>query len=113
MRWWVDQQRYYGATRRFYPHRVVAFEGWELGSRVLFLLGVVIALLFLPLELKLGALALLLFRYLFVALEVRRIGQRLGEKYLWRHYYLYDLWGPVQSLWVKILLQRKDARVWR
>ena len=113
MRWWVDQQRYYGATRRFYPHRVAAFEGWELGSRVLFLLGVAVALLFLPLELKLGALALLLFRYLFVALEVRRIGQRLGEKYLWRHYYLYDLWSPVQSLWVKILLQRKDARVWR
>lgn len=113
MRWWIDQQRYYGATAAFYPRRVGNFLGWEMGSRVLFFLAVLTALLFLPLELKLGALLLLLLRYLLVAIEVRRIGQRLGEKYLWRHYYLYDLWSPLQALWIRILLQRKDARVWR
>ena len=48
-----------------------------------------------------------------VAFEVRRLGQRLGETDLWRRYFLYDLWSPLQALWIKLLLQRKDPRVWR
>lgn len=113
MKWWVDQQRYYGATLRYYPHWATSLQGWELGSRLLFLLSVGVALLFLPLELKLAALLLAVIRYGVVVFAVRRIGKRLGENYLWRHYYLYDLWSPLQALWVKLLLQRKDPRVWR
>ncbi len=113
MKWWTDQQRYYGATHKNYPVWVRPYMSWERGSRVLFLFGVLIALLFLPIELKLAALLLLIVRYALVVFEVRRIGQRLGEKYLWRHYLLYDLWSPLQDLRVRLLLLRKDPRVWR
>jgi len=113
MRWWLDQQRFYGATRRSYPRWVSSYLNWEMGSRILFLLAVLCALLFMPLEYKLGALLLLLFRYAAVVLEVRRIGQRLGEEGIWGRYFLYDLWSPLQALWVTLSLQRKDSRVWR
>lgn len=111
--WWVDQQRYYGATLIHYPRRVINYLNWEMGSRVLFFLGIIVALVFLPWELKIGAGLLLLLRYLLVILEVRRIGARLGEKRLWFHYYLYDLWSPLQAAWVGLLLHKKDPRVWR
>lgn len=111
--WWCDQQRYYGATRRFYPHWVTGYLNWEMGSRVLFFLSVICALACLPVELKGAAALLLLLRYMLVAFEVRRLGQRLGETDLWRRYFLYDLWSPLQALWVRLLLQRKDPRVWR
>ncbi len=113
MKWWIDQQRYYGATRRNYPRWVSTYLNWEMGSRVLFLLAVVCALAVMPLEYKLGALLLAVIRYGLAAFEVRRLGQRLGEGDIWRRYLLYDLWSPLQALWIKLLLQRKDPRVWR
>lgn len=113
MHWWVDQLRFYGSTLRHYPRWVATFTGWEMGSRLLFWLAVVTALVCMPLEYKAAAGLLLLIRYLVVALEVRRIGNRLGEERLWRSYFLYDLWSPIESLWVRLLLQRKDSRVWR
>ncbi len=84
-----------------------------MGSRVIFFLAVLCALIFLPVEFKVAAGLLLLLRYALVAFEVRRLGQRLGETDLWRRYFLYDLWSPLQALWIKLLLQRKDPRVWR
>lgn len=113
MGWWIDQERYYGATRRFYPSRAISYLNWEMGSRVIFFLAVLCALIFLPVEFKVAAGLLLLLRYALVAFEVRRLGQRLGETDLWRRYFLYDLWSPLQALWIKLLLQRKDPRVWR
>lgn len=111
--WWIDQQRYYGATRRNYPRWVGNYLNRELGSRVLFLLSVLCALAVMPPEYKLFALLLLLIRYGVAAFEVRRIGKRLGEERIWRRYFLYDLWSPIQALWIGLLLQRKDPRVWR
>lgn len=111
--WWYDQQRFYGATRRYYPRWAVEYQNWEMGSRVLFFLAVACALACLPLELKGAALLLLLLRYFLVAFEVRRLGQRLGETDIWHRYFLYDLWSPLQALWINLLSLRKDPRVWR
>ena len=95
------------------PSRAISYLNWEMGSRVIFFLAVLCALIFLPVEFKVAAGLLLLLRYALVAFEVRRLGQRLGETDLWRRYFLYDLWSPLQALWIKLLLQRKDPRVWR
>ncbi len=111
--WWIDQQRYLSSTRCRYSRSVINMLNWEMGSRVLFFLLVLTAVLFLPLELKLAALLLLLVRYLVVMLEVRRIGNRLGERGIWPHYYLYDLLSPLESWWVWLRLLRKDPRAWR
>ena len=112
MRWWIDRLRYFGATRSRYPHRVTSYLNWEMGSRLLFFAAVATALAVMPLEYKAVAALLLLVRYVIVILEVRRIGNRLGEN-LWSRYLFYDLWSPLQALWVLLLLQRKDPRVWR
>lgn len=111
--WWLDQQRYFGSTRCRYPRRVINYLNWEMGSRVLLFLSVAAAILFLPLELKLAALLLLLVRYLVVVLEVRRIGKRLGEQGIWPLYWLYDLISPLLSWWLWLRLKRKDVRAWR
>ena len=79
MGWWMSQLRYYGSAFRFYPQTVRNYIQWELGSRSLFFLMVVCAAAVMPFEFKIAALALLVIRFLIVAIEVRRIARRLGE----------------------------------
>ena len=86
---------------------------WEPFSRALFFLVVAAMILFLPLELQLAAVGILLLRYLFVLFEVRRIARRLGEKRMLRLYPLYDLFSPLWVLLRSLLMLRKDERVWR
>ena len=111
--WWMHEETYYGAAARFYPRGVRWIRFWEPCSRVLFF-GVVLAMLLLmPLELQLAALALFLLRYLVVAIEVRRIARRLGERHMLRLYPFYDLFSPLWVLLRSLLMVRKDERVWR
>lgn len=112
-RWWTDCKRFYGATFACYPQWVKNYLQWELGSRLLFFAAVVCALAVMPPEYKLAALLLLLIRYAAIAATVQRIGKRLGEKGIWRRYFLYDIISPLHALWVAVLLLRKDPRVWR
>ncbi len=111
--WWLSQCTYYGAARRYYPRRVRFSRSWEQLSRLLFFGVIVAILLLLPMQLQIGAAALLLLRYLFVAWEVHRISRRLGERGLTRLYFIYDLIGPCCSFIMGLLLLRKDERVWR
>ena len=111
--WWMHEETYYGAAARFYPRGVRWIRFWEPCSRVLFF-GVVLAmLLFLPLELQIAALVVFLLRYLVVAIEVRRIARRLGERHMLRLYPFYDLFSPLWVLLRSLLMVRKDERVWR
>lgn len=112
-RWWLGTERYYGSAAAFYPQEVKNFIQWEPGSRLLFFALATCALAALPGELKIAAGVLVAVRYLIVALEVRRIARRLGERGLAGSYFLYDLFSPLLSLLVALTLLRKDPRVWR
>lgn len=111
--WWMNRLRYYGSAVRFYPRAVKNFLEWELYSRALFFATVVCALCVMPFEYKIAAAALLAARYVTVAVEVRRLARRLGERAVAGRYFLYDLIGPLWALWLGVLLLRKDERVWR
>lgn len=112
--WWLGARKYFGHTYRFYPIAARNAIEWEGGSRVLFFLAVVAALVVLPLELKIATAALVLLRYILVYASVNSVRKRLGEKHIMATYFLYDLFG----VWVEVALAAsrrlyKDDSVWR
>ena len=113
MRWWMGQLRYYGSAFAFYPQQVKNYIQWELGSRALFFITAACALAVMPFEYKIAALVLVLVRYLFVAIQVRRIARRLGEAGMAGRYFVYDLLSPLWAFLLGVLLLRRDDRVWR
>ena len=52
------------------------------------------------------ALALLVIRFLIVAIEVRRIARRLGESGMMGRYFVYDLLSPLWALALSVMLMR-------
>lgn len=112
-RWWLSTERYFGSARRFYPAGVRAYQTGEPVSRLLFFAAAVVALVAMPLEFKIAVGILLVLRYLVVVLEVRRVAHRLGETRIVGRYFLYDLLSPLLSLLLRLVLLRKDERVWR
>lgn len=113
MGWWMGQLRYFGSAFRYYPQAVRNYVQWELGSRALFFAAVICALAVMPFEYKLAALALLLVRYILVAIQVRRIARRLGEQGIAGRYFVYDLLSPLWAFVLGVWLMRRDDRVWR
>ncbi len=113
LRWWLSQLTYYGATIRFYPRGVRLSYLWELLSRVAFFATAVYALVVMPFEYRIAVGVLLVLRYLLVWWQVRRLAHRLGERGVLAGYLLYDLFSPLWSLLLGLLLLRKDHRVWR
>ena len=113
MSWWMSQRRYYGSAFQFYPQTVKTFIRWELGSRMLFFATVICALAVMPLEYKLAAALLLVIRYIIIAIQVRRIARRLGEKGITGLYFVYDLLSPFWAAILGVILLRRDNRVWR
>ncbi len=111
--WWLSQERLFRATRPFYPRAVRNATAWELGSRTLFLLAVLCALVVMPWEYKVAAAVILLVRLAAVLFAVRRIARRLGERGLWLRYPLYDLLSPLYEGLMCLVEVRKDDRVWR
>ena len=112
-KWWFSTLRYFDSAKKFYAQSVKNYLSWEKGSRSLFFLAVVCALIAMPWEYKIFAATLLLLRLAVVLFEVRRIARRLGEKHLLATYPIYDLAGLLGDLILSILLIRKDERVWR
>ena len=113
MRWWISQLRHYGTAYRFYPQSVRNAVSWDLGSQVLLLATVVTALICMPLEFKLGALLLLLVRYVVAMLRIRSVAKRVGEKNMALKYFIFDLFNPLLMLCVRFSLMRKDDTAWR
>ena len=113
MSWWRSHLRYFGSAFRFYPRGAKNFVQWETGSRLLFFLQAVCALVFMPLEFKLAVVAALVVRYAVVVWQIRRLSQRLGETGLAGLYFVYDLLSPLWDVSISLSLLRKDARVWR
>ena len=110
---WVEQMRYLGNARRYYPRDAKIFTMRELGSRALFFFAILAILVLLPLELKLGAIGLLLVRYAIVVWSSRRVAHKLGESDIALKYWIYDLFGPALEwmLWSK--KSRNTPRVWK
>lgn len=110
---WVEQMRYLGNARRYYPRDAKIFTTRELGSRALYFIATLAILALLPLELKLGAIGLLLVRYAIVVWSSRRVARKLGESDIALKYWIYDLFGPALEwmLWSK--KSRNTPRVWK
>ena len=89
------------------------FTNRELGSRALFFLAAIAAIVVMPLEIKLCAIGLLLVRYLFVVWSSRRTAQKLGERGIALNYWIYDLLGPILEwmLWTK--RSNSTPRIWK
>lgn len=113
LRWWFSQNRYYGSTHKLYPTEARTFGHWERGSRLLFFLAIATALAVMPFEYKIAAAAILLIRFIVVMVSVSRVCKRLGERGIVAKYPLYDLFGPILSLFLGALRLRKDPAAWR
>lgn len=113
---WKEQMRYYGNTRQFYPAAAKHFTTRELGSRALFFIVVIAIIVILPLELKLGAIGLLLARYAIAVWSSRRVAHKLGERDMALKYWIYDLLGPMLEwmLWSKKSRNLPNtSRIWK
>lgn len=114
-RWseWMELMRYYSSTRRYYPAMAKSLPRRERGSRVLFFLAAITAIAILPLELKLGAIGLLLLRYILVVWSSRRTASRLGERNVAFKYWIYDLIGPIVEWRIESKPSHKTPKLWR
>lgn len=113
---WKEQMRYYGNTRQFYPAAAKHFTTRELGSRALFFIVAIAIIVILPLELKLGAIGLLLLRYAIAVWSSRRVAHKLGERDMALKYWIYDLLGPMLEwmLWSKKSRNLPNtSRIWK
>lgn len=113
---WKEQMRYYGNTRQFYPAAAKQFTTRELGSRALFFIVAIAIIVILPLELKLGAIGLLLLRYAIAVWSSRRVAHKLGERDMALKYWIYDLLGPMLEwmLWSKKSRNLPNtSRIWK
>ena len=113
---WKEQMRYYGNTRQFYPTAAKHFTTRELGSRALFFIVAIAIIVILPLELKLGAIGLLLARYAIAVWSSRRVAHKLGERDMALKYWIYDLLGPMLEwmLWSKKSRNLPNtSRIWK
>lgn len=111
--WWFNRVRYFGATRRFYPLRAKTFSAIELWARVLFFASTVLALVFLPNELRITAGAMLAVRFLAVEFTLLRISRRLNEGNIVGMHFLFDVIEPAIRLMVRAMLCKHNASSWR
>ena len=113
---WKEQMRYYGNTRQFYPAAAKHFTTRELGSRALFFIVAIAIIVILPLELKLGAIGLLLLRYAIAVWSSRRVAHKLGERDMALKYWIYDLLGPMLEWMLRSKKSRNlpnTSRIWK
>ncbi|MFI3317042.1 MAG: glycosyltransferase [Rikenellaceae bacterium] len=109
----VDTSRYFGSAERFYPSGARNYVAWELTARLLLFALSVVGLIFLPLELKGVIIILLLLRIALMLAAVKSVSARVGERKMVGRYLLYDLLNPLFKLYMRLVMIRKDSRVWR
>ena len=110
---WLEHMRYYGSTVDRYPASCRTFMRRERGSRVLFFLSAITAMVVLPLEIKLGVAALMLLRYIMVVWSSYRVGRKLGERGIVSKYWIYDIVGPVIEWIVGSHDSYNTPKVWK
>ncbi len=113
LRWFFGRLRYYGSAYEFYPRTVRTAIEWDLGSQVLFLLAALTAIVFMPVEFKAAAAALVLLRYAAALYRIRSIARRVGEKDVALRFFIFDLFNPLLLAAVRLSLVRKVPEAWR
>ncbi|MFI3320170.1 MAG: glycosyltransferase [Rikenellaceae bacterium] len=112
--WWTSQLRLYRSAVALYPARAQHTEMWELRSRILFTLAVVVAIIFMPFEVKIFAAVLLLIRFIITLVSLRKVAQRLGEEGVLGKYPIFDFLNPIYMYCLHIFMNiKRDKRVWR
>lgn len=111
-KWWVQQARMLRSTYRHYPKGVMRYTIIELALRALFFAAVVTALILLPWQFKLAALAVAIVRYLVVLFIFVRNTQRLGESRLASSHILYDFIEPGLRLFIALTPRIKGTKTW-
>ena len=110
---WLEHMRYYGSTADSYTPSRKTFIRRERGSRVLFFLASIAAIILLPLELKLGVLALMMLRYLVVLWSSHRVALKLGERNVALRYWMYDIAGPIIEWVIDSNDSHNTPKIWR
>ena len=109
---WLDVVRYNRSTADYYPTPIKTFSNWETGSRSLFFIATLAALVLLPLELKIFALGLALLRYIVVLISTRKSAEKLGEKGIMLKYWMYDLLGPAIEYIIGLKHSNNSPKAW-
>ena len=110
---WLEGMRYDSITMRYYKPWMLGAQRHEQMTRVLFLLCAIVAIVVMPLEVKIGAMLLVLLRYLFVVWSTRRTARKLGESGVAMRYWMFDILGPVIEYVVSLKHHDGKAKVWR
>ena len=110
---WLEHMRYHGSTVDSYPASRKLFMRRERGSRVLFLLSSIVAIVVLPLEVKIVVASMMLLRYLVVLLSSYRVGRKLGERGIASKYWIYDIVGPMVEWIIGSHDSHNTPKIWR
>lgn len=107
---WFNERRFYSYTFKYYPFRVKAGIFTELASRTLFFaVAAAILILMIPYA-WIGAVVLLVLRYLAVYFTVSRICVRLGEKGLLWAFIIHDFISPVTETLLSLSRRIRPSR---
>lgn len=110
---WLEYMRYYGSTVDSYPASRRLFMRRERGSRVLFFLSSIVAIVVMPLEVKIAVALLLLLRYIIVLFSSYRVGRKLGERGIASKYWIYDIVGPMVEWIIGSHDSHNTPKIWR
>ena len=110
---WLEYMRYYGSTVDSYPASRRLFMRRERGSRVLFFLSSIVAIVVMPLEVKIAVAALLLLRYIIVLFSSYRVGRKLGERGIASKYWIYDIVGLMVEWIIGSHDSHNTPKIWR
>ena len=110
---WLEHMRYYGSTVDSYPAPRKLFMRRERGSRVLFFLSAIVAIVVMPIEIKIAVAVMMLLRYLIVLLSSFHVGRKLGEKNIVLKYWMYDIAGPVIEWIIGSHDSYTTPKIWR
>jgi hypothetical protein len=80
---------------------------------MLFFLATIVAIVVLPLELKLAAIIFALLRYAVVVWSSQRVARKLGERNIALKYWIYDLSGPIIEWIISSNESHNTPKLWR
>jgi hypothetical protein len=110
---WLEGMRYDSITTRYYRHSMLGAQRHEQMTRILLLLCAIVAMVVMPLEVKIGVAVLLLLRYIFVVWSTRRTAHKLGESGVVKYYWIFDIVGPIIEYVISLRHHDGKAKVWR